>query len=108
MSTTSHGGHRRPEHGWPSRPDGTGVTSASAVWARLRHAYETGTVLETLVALTTPEIAVEARLGAERSAMEQEIAGLKGELAQARSRIIELEQQVEASRTSAAQASAEG
>ena len=97
----------RPNHGqgWPGRPDGTGVASASEVWARLRHAYETGTVLETLVALTTPEVAVEARLRAERSVLEQEIAGLQGDLAQARSRMAELEAQVATMRASAAQAS---
>ena len=88
------------------------MASASEVWARLRQAYETGTVLETLVALTTPEVAVAARLRAERSALEQEIAVLEDdldharcELAQARSRMAELERQVEASCTSAAQAS---
>ena len=100
----------RPNHGqgWPGRPDGTGVAPASEVWARLRQAYETGTVLETLVALTTPEVAVAARLRAERSVLEHEIAGLNGELTQARSRVAELEAQVATMRASAAQASGSG
>src|SRR3954467_10660721 len=86
-----------------------GVTSASEVWARLRHAYETGTVLETLVALTTPEVAVAARLRVERAILEQQITGLEDDLdhvrrdlIEARSRVSDLEREVEALRTNAA------
>jgi hypothetical protein len=65
-------------------------------------------VLETLVALTTPEVAVAARLRAERSVLEQEIAGLKGELARARSRVAELGAQVATMRANAAQGGGSG
>ena len=77
------------------------------VWARLRYAIETGTLLETLVELTTPEGAVAARLPAKRSATEQEVAALgderdhaRGELSKARARVSELARQVEALRSS--------
>lgn len=107
MSPTQ-GPDPRSGYGWTDRQDGTGVASASEVWARLRHAIETGTVLETLVALTTPEVAIAARFRAERSVMEREIAGLKGELARARSRVAELEAQVVTMRASAARDNGSG
>ena len=109
MSPTTRRTHRRPEHGWPGSPDGTGETQANEVWAKLRHAFETGTVLETLVALTTPEVAIAARLRVERAALEQEIAALEDDLdharcdlIEARSRVSDLEREVEALRTNAA------
>ena len=80
MSTTTRP-NQGPGQGWPDCQGGTGVTNAREVWSRLR---------------------------IEQSALEREIAGLQGDLAQARSRMAALEAQVAMMRASAAQGGGSG